>query len=140
MDKELREYLDERFSRVDRRLGDLEERVAGVDQRLCHLEEQVTGVDQRLNQVEEGLAAVSARLERMDERMAGLEVMGETVQDQVRLVAEGHSTLYEAIGRHYEEVRSELRFMGGMLKNWNDLVSRRLTELERRVRELATSR
>lgn len=109
MDRELREYLDRRFDRVEERIGALEDRVGAVEERIGALQD----------------------------RMTRTEVAVEEIRDQIRLVAEGHSLLYGAICRHYDEVRDELRFVQSLLKNWNDLVTNRLRELERRVREKA---
>lgn len=93
MDSDLRDYLEERFGRI-----------------------------------EEELKTIRSETGRLG-------TLVESVQDQVRLVAEGHSILYGAIDRQYEEVRAELRDVRSLLKVWNELVTRRLGDLEQRVRE-----
>ncbi|MEW6546168.1 MAG: hypothetical protein AB1446_04520 [Bacillota bacterium] len=170
MDDELRAFLEDRFARLEQRMGALEELIGSLDGRLARVEPQVTTVGERVVGVESAVAAVGERVTRVEsavaavgervtgvesavaavgERVTGVEsqvtalrsqtsdlgVLLESTQYQVRLVAEGHSVLYGAIDRQYEEVRAELRDVRALLRVWNDLVTRRLTDLEYRVRE-----
>ncbi len=121
IDQELRDYLEQRFSRMEAEIGSLRTEVGGLGERLGRVEAEVGGLRAEVGT----LRAESARLG----------VLLDSVNEQVRMVAEGHSILYGAIDRQYEEVRAELRDVRGLLKLWNDLVTRRLGDLEFRIRE-----
>ncbi|MBC7340231.1 MAG: hypothetical protein H5U04_10315 [Firmicutes bacterium] len=142
MDTELRAFLEDRFGRLEgrmdrfeQRLEALEQRMGGFEQRLEVLEQRMGGFEQRLEALEQCMGGFEQRLHEIERETSRLGVLLESVQQQVRLVAEGHGILYGAIDRQYEEVRAELRDVRALLKVWNELVTRRLTDLEYRMRE-----
>ena len=95
-----------------------------------YLEQRFSGMEQRFGRMEQRFSAIEEELKRLG-------VTVESVQDQIRLVAEGHSILYGAIDRQYEQVQAELRDVRSLLKVWNELVTKRLGILEQKVRERA---
>lgn len=148
--------LDQRMDGVDQRLGGLDQQMDGVAQRIGGLERRIDGLEQamgslerRIDGLEQAMCGLERRIDGVDQRLGALEpevaslrsqagqlgVLLESVEHQVRLVAEGHSVLYGAIDRQYEEVRAELRDVRALLRVWNDLVTRRLGDLEYRIRE-----
>ncbi|MDI6824241.1 MAG: hypothetical protein QME93_06465 [Bacillota bacterium] len=149
MDTELRAFLEDRFGRLEGRMEAFEGRMDRFEQRLEAFEGRMDRFEQRLEAFEGRMDRFEQRLEALEQRMGGFEqrlheieretsrlgVLLESVQQQVRLVAEGHGILYGAIDRQYEEVRAELRDVRGLLKVWNELVTRRLADLEYRMRE-----
>lgn len=128
MDTELRAFLEDRFGRLEGRMDRFEQRLEALEQRMG-------GFEQRLEVLEQCMGGFEQRLHEIERETSRLGVLLESMQQQVRLVAEGHGILYGAIDRQYEEVRAELRDVRALLKVWNELVTRRLTDLEYRMRE-----
>jgi len=142
VDAELRTFLEDRFGRLEQRMDGVEQRISGLEQRMAGLEQRMDGLEQRMDGLEQRMDGVEQRLGALEPEVASLRsqvgqlgVLLESVQHQVCLVAEGHSVLYGAIDRQYEEVRAELRDVRALLRVWNDLVTRRLGDLEYRIRE-----
>jgi hypothetical protein len=70
MDQELKEYLDQSFSRMDQRLSGMDERLSGVEGRLSGVEDKVhqalvliEGQRDDIRQVAEGVIGSNERLD-----------------------------------------------------------------------------
>jgi archaellum component FlaC len=135
VDAELRAFLEDRFGRLDQRMEGIERRIDRLEQRMDGVEQRIGGLEQRMDGLEQRLGALEPEVASLRSQVGQLGVLLESVQHQVCLVAEGHSVLYGAIDRQYEEVRAELRDVRALLRVWNDLVTRRLGDLEYRIRE-----
>ncbi|MEW5935958.1 MAG: hypothetical protein AB1816_20440 [Bacillota bacterium] len=134
--------FEQRLEAFGQRMGGFEQRLEAFEGRMDRFEQRLEAFEQRMGGFEQREEALEQRMDRFEQRLheigcetSRLGVLLESVQQQVRLVAEGHGILYGAIDRQYEEVRAELRDVRALLKVWNELVTRRLADLEYRMRE-----
>lgn len=122
MDEELRQFLTEEFGGVNRRIDDTNQRLDGTNQRLDE-------TNQRLDATRQELSA------RIDTTRSELGVLIERQQDQIRLMAEGHSLMVERLDALHEDLRREIQSES---RETRALIKLSYSELDRRITRLET--
>lgn len=145
MDAELRSFLEEGFGQIRNDLTELKDRVGGLETRIEALETSVAGLETRLAGLEERMDGLETRITALETRVAaletrvqeevtGLRTLIESVHHDVRLVADGHSVLFDAISRQSELFVTQLNDVRGMIRVWNDLMNNRIYRVEQQIR------
>ena len=106
MDKELTNYLDQRFGQLDRRLEQVDQRFDEVDHRI----EQ-----------------------RYEDAKHYFGVIAEELDQKVRLVAEGVASLNEKFERFQDEIRREFRETQAMIRFSHVELQRQIDNLNQRL-------
>jgi chromosome segregation ATPase len=125
MDKDLIDYLDQRFSALDQRFEQIDQRFDQVDRRFEQIDQRFGQVDQRFGQVDQRFEQMDQRFEKMETEVRRAYVAIEDLRGQVRQVADGVANVGEQLSRHREEVAQ--RFDDGEALNrrsYEDLDSR----------------
>ncbi len=121
MDRELLQYLDERFNGL----------IHGLDQRFDRVEQRLDGHDGRFESIDRRFDEVN---ERIDEVKRHNGVLIEDLRYQVRLVAEGFSTFVD--GRYtQDQAKIDRRF-----DETNVLIRSSYNHLDQRVENLERNR
>lgn len=116
----------------------MEDLKAFLEGKFAALEQGLDRVEQRLEEEVSGLRPTIVSLEqKLEQEARQLRVLIEAAERDIRLVADGHRWLYEGMERRQEEIRNDMREVRGLLNIWNELVSRRLTDLEHRLPTIA---
>jgi chromosome segregation ATPase len=129
MDQELREYLEQNFSRIDgrfdrveSRLSDMEGRLSGVEGRLDGMEGRLSGVENRLSGMEGRLDGMEGRFNGLEGRLTGVEdsvrhalVLIEGQREDIRQVAEGVAGVNQRLDAFQAEVSQRFEHVQSMI-------------------------
>ncbi len=110
MDKETREFLENKFGIVEQRLTAIDGRLDTMDERFTRIDERFTGIDGKFEDTR---------------RYFG--VLAEGLRSEIRQVAEGHQILVDGQARIVEKIEHVERELGAMIKF-------SYAELDRRIR------
>jgi len=135
MDRELVQYLDERFGRIEQRLDGHDQRFEQIDRRFAGIDRRFEGIDRRFDEVNERIEEVK--------RHSG--VLIEDLRYQVRLVAEGFATFVEGryaqdqarIDERFNETQALVRTSFEHLTRQDDKLRQRVENLEQRGQSAA---
>ena len=130
MDRELVQYLDERFGRIEQRLDGHDQRFEQIDRRFAGIDRRFEGIDRRFDEVNDRIEEVK--------RHSG--VLIEDLRYQVRLVALGFATFVEGryaqdqtrIDERFNETQALLRTSFEHLTRQDDQLRQRVENLEQR--------
>ena len=94
--RDLRAFVEARFTGTDNRLTGIDQRFDGVDQRLDGIDKRFDGVDDRFAGIDQRFDGIDQRFDgvdqRFDELKSQLKTEIESVRDDIRIVAEGFAT------------------------------------------------
>ncbi len=114
MDKETREFLENKF-------GIVEQRLTAIDGRLETMDERFTGID-----------------DKFEETKRYFGVLAEGLRSEIRQVAEGHQILLDGQARIVEKVEHVERELGAMIKFSYAELDRRIRAVEEKMLALET--
>ena len=123
MDRELVQYLNERFGRIEQRLDGHDQRFEQIDRRFAGIDRRFEGIDRRFDEVNDRIEEVK--------RHSG--VLIEDLRYQVRLVAEGFAVFVD--GRYaQDQVNIDHRFdeTNALIRSSYDHLNQRIENLERK--------
>jgi archaellum component FlaC len=131
MDRELVQYLDEQFGRIEQRLD-------GHDHRFEQIDRRFEGIDRRFDEVNE----------RIDEVKRHSGVLVEGLRHELHLVAEGltmhiqvqHVQEREFHDRQHQETRALIRSFYDELRQRDDHLQQQHDHLHQRVENLERNR
>jgi len=83
MDKELKDFLDKKFSRVDEKFDQIDKRFDGIDKKFVQVDERFDGIDKKIIQVDEKID------KKAGEVLHRFQIIAENLDDKIRQVAEG---------------------------------------------------
>jgi predicted nucleic acid-binding Zn-ribbon protein len=151
MDQDLKEYLDQRFSSIDRRLeetgqqiqdlrGETSDRFQETGQQIQALRGETSDrfgeTGQQIQALREETNQRFGQLEdRLETEVRGVHIAVEGLRGEIRLVADGVANANERLDRYQDKVSQEL----ADIKTFNQLsykdLRRSQTDLEARVRK-----
>ena len=121
MDKETREFLENKFGIVEQRLTAIDGRLDTMDGRFTRIDERFTGIDGKFEETK---------------RYFG--VLAEGLRSEVRQVAEGHQILVDGQARIVEKIEHVERELGAMIKFSYAELDRRIRAVEEKMLALET--
>jgi archaellum component FlaC len=143
MDRELVQYLDERFGRLDERFERIDQRFDRIDERFRQVDERFDRIDQRFQGNNDRFDRIEQRLDGHDERFDEVKrhtgVLVEGLRHELKLVAEGlamhiqvqHVQEREYHDRQHQETRLLIRSFYDELRQQNEQLGQRVDNRER---------
>ena len=152
MDQDLKEYLDQHFTSIERRFQEtgqqiqaLREETSGqfqeTGQQIQALREENSGRFQETGQQIQALREeTQQRFERLEDRLEteirGTHVVIEGVRDEVKFIADGVANVNEKLDRHQEDVSRKLTDIASFNQLAYQDLRRSQKDLEIRVQRL----
>jgi uncharacterized coiled-coil DUF342 family protein len=84
--KELIEYLNERFGKIDERFEKVDERFGKIDERFEKVDERFGKIDERFEKVDEKFERIDERFDKIDEKFGKLFEIFATKEDLIEAV------------------------------------------------------
>lgn len=104
MDKETREFLENKFGIVEQRLTAIDGQLNTMDGRFTPIDERFTGIDGKFEETKHYFG-----------------VLAEGLRSEIRQVAEGHRILVDGQARIVEKIGHVERELGAMIKGFVDV-------------------
>jgi chromosome segregation ATPase len=141
VDKELKDFLDNRFSQVDGRFSQIDEKFVHVDGRFCQIDEKFVHVEGRFSQIDEKFHSLGIEMKSLEDRVLHqYHITAEALRDDIKQVAEGVMNLNEKFDREIYQFRKEVAYsheeLKSMIKFSYSELDRRLTTLEEELDNL----
>lgn len=111
MDKETREFLENKFGIVERRLTTIDGRLDMMDERFTHIDGRLDTMDGRFTRIDERFTGIDGKFE---ETKRDFGVLAEGLRSETRQVAEGHQILVDGQTRIMEKIEHAERELGAM--------------------------
>lgn len=121
MDKETKEFLENKFGIVERRLTAMDGRLETIDGRFTRIDERFTDIDGKFEETK---------------RYFG--VLAEGLRSDIRQVAEGHHILVDGQARIVGKIEHVERELGAMIKFPYAELDRRIRAVEEKMLALET--
>ncbi len=113
MDKETREFLENKFGIVEQRLAAIDGRLDSMDGQFARIDGRLETMDGRFTHIDERFTSIDGKFEEM-KRYFG--VLAEGLRSEIRQVAEGHQILVDGQARIVEKIEHTERELGAMIK------------------------
>ncbi len=138
MEAELRAYLE----RIDSRVEHIDARVKRIDSRVdetgAQFQAAAERLDSRVDETRRHLDVIAERFDsRVDEVRRHFDMVAEGMRSDVRVVAEGVSSLSERVDRLEHNLREEIR---DTRRDLTALITASYADLDRRVRGFESGR
>lgn len=130
MDKETREFLENKFGIVERRLTSIDGRLDAMDGRFTRIDGRLDAMDGRFTRIDEQFSGIDGKFEET-KRYFG--VLAEGLRSETRQVAEGHQILVDGQTRIIEKIEHVERELGAMIKFSYAELDRRLRAVEEKM-------
>lgn len=120
--REIIEKLDglgQRMDKLDQRMDGFDQRMDRFDQRMDGLDQRMDGFNQRMDEFDQRMYEQDQRIDRLGQRMDALSVIIEnTVCGQLKILAEGHTTILETLApkSKTEELEEEVDFLKSIVR------------------------
>lgn len=135
MDKETREFLENKFGIVEQRLTAIDGRLDTMDGRFTRIDGRLDTMDGRFTRIDEQFTSIDGKFEET-KRYFG--VLAEGLRSEIRQVAEGHQILVDGQARIVEKIEHTERELGAMIKFSYAELDRRIRTVEEKMLALET--
>jgi len=141
MDKELKDFLDKRFTEVDQKIDGLDKKITHADEKIANLDKKVTQANEKIATLDKKITLVDGKIDKKTEEVIHrFQVITESLEDKIKQVAEGVINLNEKFDRRIDEMNKNLNqkhqdVLAAIKFSYAEL-DRRITTLEVQVKQL----